>query len=952
MSEPNKQPGKDDEWSVADDNFNKLADQESGKGEEGQATNEDRAAKHEQDQLDKLTPDSKDKSDDTGKGAHKKKRQVRITKKQAAGLGGAGLAIGGSMWIFTVVQGPLQLIHFSQLLQSFHFTGTQEFEGRRNFFFMYHLVRGEAHRSRLGLLGNRYADKIERRLNERSGLGSLYDSRTGRFDGYEILNEKKARQHLRDFGADGVPVRESIPDHYTSPGRRAQREIDRGAQMVDLSSYRGRNGQKVKRKSINTVLKARRILHIPGGLSSWSLVTRAGVDFHNLGVKRRAGEKLVDFWDRRKKQRSEYRKRGLEANQRRLEGQNNDGDGDGEADRDDTSASADAGNELTEEMSGADTPSKRSAIVRRLLSGGSILAAFATALCIVNDVSEDIDMYQYDNVILPLIRTGTEIISVGDQIRSSGLQGLLNSDVNMEELGAFASALNQTDPETGKETNWVCSASIQRELGKEPTCPDIDPEARPANVGEKNFLFQFTDRMGSILDTACGISDSVIGSIPIVRDVVNLASSVVEGAINAALSIFDTSIAELYDAVVSFFAGEAIDTFAEGPDLGNQGSYGAYLANKEYVGGLGGAPLNEEERHDIKRDVTQALEQERENKSFFARVFDVTDAHSMVATAMREVPQSPTQTLVAMFGSPFKFFGNFFTPAYARHVNLHDYGIEDSGFTIEEQNDPRVQDPFENAEIVEPQLDELNSEFGECFGTRVVLRGEDEYGLILSDFQDEDDREEAARRYREMPDKCRTDENNDHIEDNEDLLRYRFFIADTTQYFTIACNEGDEEACEMLVYGVDEEEGTLPAGPTDTHGCPTQPVPESETVEVSPGTRVHRCIEEPMRRLFADARAAGVNFGGGGWRDIARQRELRVINGCPDVETAPSSSCRVPTARPGSSQHERGLAIDFTLNGGTVRHGDAGWNWLVAHGAQYGLINLPSESWHWSTTGH
>ena len=51
--------------------------------------------------------------------------------------------------------------------------------------------------------------------------------------------------------------------------------------------------------------------------------------------------------------------------------------------------------------------------------------------------------------------------------------------------------------------------------------------------------------------------------------------------------------------------------------------------------------------------------------------------------------------------------------------------------------------------------------------------------------------------------------------------------------------------------------------------------------------------------------------------------------------------------------HERGLAIDFTYNGRIIgsRSGPA-WSWLSANAASYGLYNLPSEPWHWSTTGN
>ena len=66
----------------------------------------------------------------------------------------------------------------------------------------------------------------------------------------------------------------------------------------------------------------------------------------------------------------------------------------------------------------------------------------------------------------------------------------------------------------------------------------------------------------------------------------------------------------------------------------------------------------------------------------------------------------------------------------------------------------------------------------------------------------------------------------------------------------------------------------------------------------------------------------------------------------------PASQCTPPTAIPGTSAHEQGLAIDFTCNGGgTVRRGDPCWNWLAVHAGDYGLINLPSEAWHWSTDG-
>ena len=108
-----------------------------------------------------------------------------------------------------------------------------------------------------------------------------------------------------------------------------------------------------------------------------------------------------------------------------------------------------------------------------------------------------------------------------------------------------------------------------------------------------------------------------------------------------------------------------------------------------------------------------------------------------------------------------------------------------------------------------------------------------------------------------------------------------------------------------------------------------------------------------VQSLLNAASADGVSLCGGGYRSEAGQVQARKDNGCPDIYNAPASSCRVPTARPGQSMHERGLAIDFTCNGGGIitSRGSPCYQWLSGHAGSYGLYNLPAEAWHWSTTG-
>jgi LAS superfamily LD-carboxypeptidase LdcB len=111
-----------------------------------------------------------------------------------------------------------------------------------------------------------------------------------------------------------------------------------------------------------------------------------------------------------------------------------------------------------------------------------------------------------------------------------------------------------------------------------------------------------------------------------------------------------------------------------------------------------------------------------------------------------------------------------------------------------------------------------------------------------------------------------------------------------------------------------------------------------------------------VQALLNDAAADGVMLCGGGYRDPEEQIELRREH-CGTSNYAiyemPASQCSPPTAIPGTSMHEQGLAIDFTCNGGgTVSSSDECWDWLQANAVGYGLYNLPSEPWHWSTNGN
>jgi hypothetical protein len=110
-------------------------------------------------------------------------------------------------------------------------------------------------------------------------------------------------------------------------------------------------------------------------------------------------------------------------------------------------------------------------------------------------------------------------------------------------------------------------------------------------------------------------------------------------------------------------------------------------------------------------------------------------------------------------------------------------------------------------------------------------------------------------------------------------------------------------------------------------------------------------IASNLQSLLDHAARDGLGLCGWGYRDSQRQIELRRAH-CGTshyaIYEAPASSCSPPTARPGQSMHERGLAVDFE---NCSTRSTTCYQWLNRHASSYGLYNLPSEPWHWSTNG-
>jgi hypothetical protein len=172
----------------------------------------------------------------------------------------------------------------------------------------------------------------------------------------------------------------------------------------------------------------------------------------------------------------------------------------------------------------------------------------------------------------------------------------------------------------------------------------------------------------------------------------------------------------------------------------------------------------------------------------------------------------------------------------------------------------------------------------------------------------------------------------------------------------------------LIKFGASRPPGGSAAPPTYGGGVPSyggggsQPVTGGgggtlDIVTVN-GIQVARSISTKVSSMLSAAKSSGVGLTGSGFRSPERQIALRKQN-CGtshyDIYEKPADQCSPATAKPGSSNHEKGLAIDFSLNGGTTNRAanlaDPRFLWLKANAARYGMYNYAAEPWHWSVDG-
>lgn len=774
------------------------------------------------------------------KPSKERKRAWLTGKKAGIGAGITGILIGGTFGVLSILQGPLQIVHFSQLLERFHFTSDQEFmDGRAGKLIKYARTRNTPERRNLSYLGNKIADRYETKLRT-AGMEPVYEGgRTGRLNAIDIdTSTPGGRQVLEDMHRRGVPDLSIRPD---------------GKLRIDLS---GTNAA-TRRKVLAGMVDSLELAKISSVTATRVLKIRGQVDFHPLkNISRRADEKLFDFVKRRQAQSVDENRNGATDAPGDVTPEGTDADNDPSNNPPDAGEAAKEADDILGGLPDPDAPTPdiegAAGSFKGKLAKGAGAAGAVALVCGLYKLGESIPDLKYFNLVAPLIRIGVQTVAMGNQVMSG--QGF-----NAEELGAMTKNLYQaeriihdSDGSTHKEpaSSWSGARSVQAENGQPATGPDMPDGAKP-NTNSPQFFQVLSNTINSIPGgaTVCNAVTSTAGGWAI--DIFSWATSAagpVGFALNAATDVATgAAVGHFMGDLVRWLVGAPLATDAAGALFGNYANYGARLASNDAAIAHGGMALSAAQTAALNAERDQHFREVLQHDSLYARYFDIKQPDSLLARAafnpsLNEV-SNPSAAFATMVRQPFTLFSKltniFGAQAFAQTSSTYDYGFPKFGFSIEERDADENDDPMAIADRVEPNLASLNDKYGKCFNMTVnpstfTLQSENQ--SFRYDHLDDPGYEQCSNR------------------NNRELTDYRFYLADLSTAKAMTCYEGlDETTCAELGFSAGQATGITP-GVNSTSGTAT-------------GSNIYM-IGDSLSVGMRDAGKIGEKFTANGWGNV------------------------------------------------------------------------------------
>lgn len=698
-------------------------------------------------------------------GSTKKGLGIRFSSKQKKG-GIVGLVIGLALaGMSTISLGPLQIIHFAQMIQGFHFADQEADTNKRTSrITKYFLYDKQVEKTRLTIIQNRIATKFEAKL-AKTGTSMTYDGR-GNLKSIVIDTQKAGYKNPADPRAiPEVAAAHGVDPKYVEVGEKAgtleiksagttKADTKLVSTVVDINSSHG--------KIMTAYIKRLQKLKVG---SSFNLLTKI-----DRGINRGAGNLAGEAADKFKALR--------EARSARLTSQNPPVTIEAAKPKPGDPAPTEADKaKAAETVEEAKNPKESS---NRFKSGGAKALGGASAVaivCVVNHIINDVDGKKKLNNSLARMETTIEVVSVAAKAQAG-------DDIDVEALGEISKSLN-SDKVDGKTSSWSQASSIQYSQGKSGgtrLTPELDPNPEKSEVAKA--LQEPTVKKA--LDTVCPVLENAI---------VQIALSVTNIATSAAMFVFAPI---LTNKITEVAVGEAPDISAEkyrGAMYGEAAFVGGLEAANQSSASVGGRVQSEPEAAILAQEVRTQKTINDKDRSIADRYLNPNKYDTAVARVIDTAGTSNTESMLARIpkiaADSFGYmFGSLSRKASAEGATLTRsqafYDIPKVGFEPGLLESEQFDNPYKNAEEASiimkgPKKEEYKKWLGECNLIDVVETNEG--GSTIIDYRQKTG---AVGDYNALPDYCKN--SNDAA-----FVKVRVAVLDTITMQAFACTQFDDE---------------------------------------------------------------------------------------------------------------------------------------------------------------
>lgn len=693
-------------------------------------------------------------SGDTSGGGKTKVRGRFSRRQKTIGGGIIGLLVGGGIGVFSILQGPLQLVHLSQILGKGMLPSVNSSNKRIPHLYKYMGIRNAAE-AKLSLVGRQVYRSTVSRLAARgihvtstaTGFAKYTVDIPKAYPQFAELTGTNQRLALaREIGIDPAKIQ-----HTGGVGSNTGfLEID-GSQL-NTSEYRA---------------VTRLASDIPdAGKVSTAVRGRLFKQAHKVPTIFHPFRRLENAVDRR-----------LETSLRAWKQKQ-------------AETTAESRKSIIPEkarVAKAKVQEFANTKAGKLVNGGTIVIDIA---CGVYHIADAIPLVNWGYVVVPSMVEALETTGGGNQ-------AMKGQDVNLSQVGAKLSSFTDENGRSIWESKPL-NALANNSGGQG---EDLDNGLRQA-FSPRTTEDMLKDYLGGVIGGAVSTAGDVICSEPflLLNSAVGLTLTVGSGGTWTAGKVISAgSQAVIMSAILGHLANTAVDHFTEdpvkafsGPVGGSLLAYGARAANNSLARMGGGVELDSSEERMVWEEINREETEEFGQKSFFARMFDVSDYRSLASTVAVSVdlePGNAFSSIITSLSNIPKLVSNLFsglTPKLQAQEEPYDWGFPLYGMPNAILDSPRYEDPFGNANQVTPLFEkgQYIDKARKCFGVNITKGSNGWDAVFVENVNPAEGSYSGAG--------C------DNLSD-ESWKRVMLFVYDTQLMSSLACYEGvDESQCSQL----------------------------------------------------------------------------------------------------------------------------------------------------------